>query len=161
MQTSPVSDVDRFTQKLQDYERRIADLERTISRGPGAIGRVVAGALFDSATSGTTKLVVSTTASTPMSAGRKYIARLELSHGWYGSVAGDGFTIGIEQDGTALDTCPVYINSSNNYIPPGSLVSPFTTTTASHVYRATAIRDAGTGSLQFRGRLYIYDDGSV
>lgn len=166
--TAAVDPLDRYVQTINGLEARIADLERASRRDIGALpmfstrfvaGRVASGAPFDLATSGTTKLTAGATASTPMSAGRKYMARLELQRGWYGTVGADNFSIAIEEDGTPLTSVPVYVTTAGQYITPGSLTFPFTTTAASHVYQAAATRSVGTGSLQFRGQLHIYDDG--
>jgi hypothetical protein len=126
-----------------------------------ARGLIVSGSQFDSATSGTTKLNAGATASTPLSASRKYMARLELCYGWFGTVAGDTFSVGMELDGSQIAVLPMQIVGSGWYQPFGSMAFPFTTTTGNHVVQASAQRSVGTGSLQFRGRVHVYDDGPV
>lgn len=125
------------------------------------LGRIGSGSSFDNPTSGTTQLIVGTTASIPISAGRKYMARIELNSGHYGTVVADLFTIFLAMDGALyLGGPPVYIRTANQYMDPGSAAFSIAPSAGSHTFAAGAYRNAGTGSLQFRGRVYIYDEGA-
>ena len=153
------SDLDRFTQLTTDLERRISELERRKTDPRGLVGN---GPSFDGATSGTTKLNIGSTQVLALKAGRKYVARLELSGGWYGTQVGDVFNIGMELDGSQLvNLIPVQIDVGNNYLPPCSMMRLFTTTTGDHVIQGSAQRQSGTGILQFRGQIFVYDEGPV
>lgn len=125
-----------------------------------ARGYVIQSSTWDSPTSGTTVLYVASNSVT-LQASRRYKVTVQLAQGWYGSVAGDGYTVGIEIDGVSVTSVPVYIQTSNQYIPPGQLVVFVTGYSAgSHTFRAWARRDSGTGILQFRGHYFVEDAGT-
>jgi len=136
---------------------------KALTDPPFPKGRIWATSYCDSPTSGTTKLTPAlvSTGSLDLVANRKYHAALQLDGGYYGTVAGDVYTCGIDLDGSSLGSVPVYIIVANQYIPPGSLLVAFTTTTGGHTLQGWAQRNAGTGSMQFRARVWVFDDGPV
>lgn len=125
-----------------------------------AQGRLYVGGAWDAVTSGTTQLIVGTSSAIPVVNTRKYGVYVYLE-GDFGSVTGDSFTIGIQQDGVQIYSCPIATLLGGAYIPPSVIYAPITPTTGSKVFRATATRAGGTGTLQFRGKLVVMDEGLI
>lgn len=129
---------------------------------PYAIGRIASGPTFDVVTTGGTQLNAGTITGLQMFAGRRYCARIALVGGMYGSVAGDSWNAGHRIDGGAMTAGATFaIQLANAYTQGPTFFTPFTTTDGTHTLDACVARAAGTGTLQFRGRLDILDEGPV
>jgi hypothetical protein len=124
-------------------------------------GAVYLGSNFDGTTSGTTVLALGATGTVVQTyANRRYEWRLGLDAGWFGSTVGDVYTVGLRETGQSLySNTLVQVTVANAYLPPGFHISEFTATTGLHGYESIAQRSAGTGTLQFRGRMTIHDIG--
>lgn len=123
-------------------------------------GRIGNGAAVDQATVGSNLYVgLGTTPALPMLVNRAYAAKIELGGG-FGSTPGDSFNIYFGELGQAnISGGVVAIMLANAYLPPGTIMAPFSSTAGNKQFDMRVQRVAGTGTLQFRARLFIYDEG--
>jgi hypothetical protein len=125
-------------------------------------GRVAAGPFVDVPTVGTNILVVGATPVIPTVPGRQYRGVIDNVNS-YGTVATDIFGLGVGETGQAtVGTATVQTIVTQGVLPPFGANIFFTVATAANrAFDMRIGRTSGTGVLQIRMRLSVYDDGPV
>ncbi len=122
-------------------------------------GHVSVSSYFDNATSGTTALTAGSTAPTSLIANRLHHV-VWWTEALAGTVNADTFSLDVTKDSTSIvSATTANVTSAGSFHLPGGLQRFFTTSAASHTYRAVAQRTAGTGVLGCRGYLVVTDAG--
>lgn len=123
-------------------------------------GRLAAGPFVDVPTVGTNILVVGATPVVPTVPGRLYRGVIDNVNS-YGTVATDIFGLAVGETGQAnAGTATVQTIISNGVLPPFGANIFFTVATAANrAFDMRIGRTSGTGVLQIRMRLSVYDDG--